>query len=345
MERFADGRLQTQVEVVRFLEQHPNFPLTHKGKVHLQRIREIFTKPVYAGFIDIPDWGLSLVKGHHEPLISFEAYQRIQERLNGKAHAPTRKADHEEFTLRGSVACGSCGHAMTGAFSKGRHRYYGYYFCQNKSCSEHRKNIRKEDIEEQFRHLLARMAPTARTLSLFKDLMQEAWDQRTEIAKSEHGDLKTTLGTLERKTEKMMERLVATDDPTLITAYENQIRKLQEDKLVIEEKLQKQPPIQGSFEDTYRTAMEFLASPCNLWDNGDQDSRKLVLKLAFTDLIPFSRNGGYRTAPTSCIFSLLQGSNDNLLGMVRSRGLEPPRVAPLTPQASASTYSATTAQT
>ena len=34
---------------------------------------------------------------------------------------------------------------------------------------------------------------------------------------------------------------------------------------------------------------------------------------------------------------------DNVVGLVRSRGLEPPRVAPLAPQASASTNSATTA--
>ncbi len=181
-----------------FFEQHPNFPLINRGKVHIQRIREIFIKPIYAGFIDIPDWGLSLIKGHHEPLISFEAFQRIQD-----------------------------------------------------------------------------------TLTLFRELLQEAWDQRTEMAKTDQSDLKTTLTHLERKTQKVMERLVETDDPTLITAYEAQIRKLQEDKLLIEEKLQKPAVNQGTFEETYRTAMEFRSNPCNLWDNVNQESRKLVLKLAF----------------------------------------------------------------
>jgi hypothetical protein len=49
-------------------------------------------------------------------------------------------------------------------------------------------------------------------------------------------------------------------------------------------------------------------------------------------------------APDVLTSSHLFGSEDELRALVRSRGLEPPRLAALTPQASASTNSATTAR-
>jgi len=77
MEGFASGRFQTQAEVKRFLEQHPEFPRDAKGEVRNQHVADILKRPVYAGMVEAPRWGVSLRKGHHEPLISFETYQRI----------------------------------------------------------------------------------------------------------------------------------------------------------------------------------------------------------------------------------------------------------------------------
>lgn len=72
MEGFASGRFQTQAEVKRFLEQHPEFPRDAKGEVRNQHVADILKRPVYAGMVEAPRWGVSLRKGHHEPLISFE---------------------------------------------------------------------------------------------------------------------------------------------------------------------------------------------------------------------------------------------------------------------------------
>jgi hypothetical protein len=34
-----------------------------------------------------------------------------------------------DFSLRGFVTCGCCGHPMTACWSKGRSATYPYYFC------------------------------------------------------------------------------------------------------------------------------------------------------------------------------------------------------------------------
>ena len=72
LEGYANGRFRSQFEVKRFLESKPEFPKSgESGYVHPSKVKDILRRPVYAGYVEAPDWGVSLRKGHHEPLISF----------------------------------------------------------------------------------------------------------------------------------------------------------------------------------------------------------------------------------------------------------------------------------
>lgn len=113
LEGFATGRFQTQSEVKRFLEPHPIFARDHKGEIHPQRIKNLLTNKIYAGYYEYKPWGVPLTKGKHEPIISWEIFQRIQDRLNENAYAPRRNDATDEFPLRGFVTCGCCGHPLT----------------------------------------------------------------------------------------------------------------------------------------------------------------------------------------------------------------------------------------
>ena len=120
LEGFASGQFETIAEVKRYLDAQPAFPKGRDGKVHFERVKELCTRSLYAGYIDVPTWGISLHQGKHEPLISFETWQKIQKRLNQSAKAPIRKDISEDFPLRGFVTCGCCNHPMTSAWAKGR---------------------------------------------------------------------------------------------------------------------------------------------------------------------------------------------------------------------------------
>ncbi len=328
LERFADGRLETPVEVKHFLEKCAEFPRHKNGEIHFQRVRQLLERSIYAGYITVKKWDIHLLKGHHEPLISFETYQRIQERLNARSKAPVRKSDHADFALRGFVTCGKCNHPMTGAWAKGKTKRYAYYFCQKKSCSEYRKSIRKEKIETDFIYLLRRLQPDVQTHTLIKDILKDAWDERHgQIAKLRH-DLQTQLIATERKAEQLMDRIVETDKLSLIPAYEAQIEKLNNKQLVIDEKIANLEEPIISFEDTCETALQFLSNPWKLWASGDLATQKLILKLVFEEKLAYCRNGGYRTPKISLPFKILEAINDNRYDLVRPRRLELPRVLP-----------------
>ena len=104
LEGFASGRFASQAEVFRYLEQFPDFYSRHRAQLDFKRVREILERPIYAGYMDAPKWGLTRVQGKHEALISFETHQRILEKLRGPAVGAIRKDTSEDFPLRGVVS-------------------------------------------------------------------------------------------------------------------------------------------------------------------------------------------------------------------------------------------------
>ena len=102
LEGFASGHFETQAEVKRFLESKPAFPKDFAdGTIRFERIIRLMTRIHFAGYIDIPEWGVSLRKGHHEGLISLETHELIQQRIKDGARAPARKDINADFPLRG----------------------------------------------------------------------------------------------------------------------------------------------------------------------------------------------------------------------------------------------------
>ena len=120
LEGYASGRFESPSEVKRFLESFPTFPRYRTGDVHFQFVQRLLVRAIYAGYIDVAKWGLSLIPAKHAPLISFETWQKIQRRIKGNANAPMRKDINDDFPLRGFVTCACCGQPMTACWSQGR---------------------------------------------------------------------------------------------------------------------------------------------------------------------------------------------------------------------------------
>lgn len=141
-EGFASGRFASQAEVKRFLEAQPAFPkCLPNGEIRAQRVVEHLSRPTYAGYIEVKKWGITLRKGHHEPLISLETWKKVQDRLHEKPKAPFRKDIAEDFPLRGFVSCADCDKPMTSCWSKGSRKSYPYYLCDTKGCASYRKSL------------------------------------------------------------------------------------------------------------------------------------------------------------------------------------------------------------
>jgi hypothetical protein len=158
------------------------------------------------------------------------------------------------FLLRGFVTCGECEEPMTSCWSKRRNARYPYYFCQHKGCNAYRKSIRKEKIEREFEHLLFCMTPDPKVFVLAQDMPRQAWDEREQNAKTSAQEISREIAKIERKTAQLMDRLVTSENLALIAAYEEQVKKLHEQKLTLSEKQAKLSKPQRDFDEAFRTA-------------------------------------------------------------------------------------------
>ena len=323
LEGYASGRFQLQAEVGRFLETFPEFPRDRKGQVRSQQITDILTRAVYAGYVAAPNWDVSLRKGHHEALISYETHLKIQDRVNGNVRTPSRKDLSADFPLRGAVVCGDCSTPLTACWSKGRMSYHPYYLCRQRGCESYGKSIRRSVIEEEFERMLQGMQPSATLFKAARAMFKDIWDHRLATGAERVKTLKADLGKVNQQVEQFLDRIADATVPSVIAAYETRIKALEDRKIVLAEKIATTGRPVRSFDETLRTAFDFLASPCLLWTSDRIEDKRTVLKLAFADRLAYTKKQGFRTPVFSLPFKALGHFEGQDFEMARLAGIEP----------------------
>ena len=323
LEGYASGRFNLQSEVKRFLESYPEYPRDAKGEVRNQKVNDILTHVIYAGHLESKHWEISLRPAQHEGLITLETWQKNQQRLQESAYVPARKNLNEDFPLRGAIACGECGHPMTACWSKGRNAHHAYYMCFKKGCDSYRKSIRRDVLEGEFETLLKALQPTQGLVALAGQMFKDLWDHRLKSQQARQQALKKDVQKISGQIDQLLDRIVDAESPTVIAAYEKRIQKLERDKLVMTEKIATIGKPVREFEETFRTAMDFLASPWKLWKSDRLEDKRAVLKLVFADHLAYVRNEGFRTAETTLPFRLLGGNSGVDFKMAEREGFEP----------------------
>ena len=324
LEGYASGRFQLQAEVKRFLEAQPTFPKTRDGVVRNWEVTRLLTRPVYAGYVEAPNWGVSLRKGHHEPLISFETFKKIEDRLVGGARTPARKNLDADFPLRGAVVCGHCHTPLTASWSRGEYSLYPYYFCPKRGCESYGKTIRRETIEGQFETMLRRLQPSEEVFAAARAMFKTLWDHRLASQVETGRALDAELSTIERQIEQFLDRIADTDVPSIIAAYEKRIRDLEERKIVLAERLANCGRPLRDFDESLRTSLDFLRNPWNLWVSERLDDKRAVLKLAFAGRLAYMRNEGFRTPDVTLPFKVLEDFRGKKSMMARPERFELP---------------------
>ncbi len=309
-EGYASGRFQSQAEVKQFFESFPDFPRNRKGNLTHQRVTDILTHPLYTGYICSETYGIEWLKGHHEPVISLEVFDKVQARRTGIAKAPLRKNSGDDFVMRGMAVCAGCGVPLRSSWSTGRNKSYAYYLCQTKTCDSYGKSIAREKLEGDIGELVRSLEPTQTLFAMTRAMFATAWEQRREQAGEILRSAKRRIEGVEKQIETLLTRIVDASNPAVIRSYETKIAELERDKAVFAEQLANQAESKGKFEEQLEPALTFLANPWKLWQTGNTTLRRIVLRLAFTDRIEYCRDRGPRTPETALPFKMLSAVAD-----------------------------------
>jgi site-specific DNA recombinase len=306
LEGYASDRFSSVVELQSFLEYQKEFPKDRRGKVHIQRVLDMLNQILYTGYFEYAPWSISLMKGKHEPIISFETFKAIQDKLHGRAKAPARRDINQDFALRGFVLCESCGQPLRSCWSKGKYDKYPYYLCHTRECAFYGKSIKRDRVEDDFAKLLKEIQPSQRVIELAENFIEEIKTKRFGHQEEILDTLKKEKQLIERKVEQLVERVIAAESPTLITTYERQIKQLEEQRILTEEKIQKCGAVDDRLVKINRTSWEFLGNPHDYWVSSPIERKRLVLKATFARPLAYHRNEGYRTPALSLPFLVLK---------------------------------------
>ncbi|WOF72758.1 recombinase family protein [Parvibaculaceae bacterium PLY_AMNH_Bact1] len=326
IEGFASGKFDAQAEVMRFLQSRPEFPKPKNGLVSNERVFILLRQKVYAGYLDHADWGVSMRKGHHEPLVSFETYQKVQDRLTrGDGKAPVRKDMSEDFPLRGFVCCSECDKPLTAAFSTSKNgRKYPYYYCFNRKCSTYRKSTRRDVMESEFAELLQSMQPQPELYDVLKAIFRTMWDQGAQQVKERNDKLRRDIAQIDKQVEALLDRIVDAPTASVVSTYEKRIAKLEANKLVLEEKLAASGQPRDAFAKKFEHAMTFFSNPLKLWHSDNFEDRRRLLKLAFVERLAYCPNEGFRTPQKAFPFKALDMISEGKKGMAHRGRFELP---------------------
>jgi hypothetical protein len=321
MNGLADGRFSTKGELKHYWEQFPEFPRDAKGQITHEQVDRILSRVIYAGYIQSDIMQVSFRPAQSPALVSLDTFNRMHERLKKGAYAATRK-DVQDFVLRGFVSCADCGNPLTGCHSKGKMGVeYAYYYCFTKGCSARSKTIRKELLESEFETIAQSLVPSPEVYTVAHAILQDAWDRQAALQQQRRKGLQTQLAEIEQESAKLLAKVVEVESRTVMNALEKRIDALEMEKYSLGEKIAQCGRPLKSFDATLQTSMLFLKNPLKLWSCGQYEERRLLLKFAFTDRLPYRRGEGFQTPQKSLLFSALGRENAQNLELAERAGI------------------------
>lgn len=132
-----------------------------------QTFSRMLRNQVYAGWVVS---GEVKVKGLHQPLVTQELFDAVQDALEGKtatgAPAPpvVHKKVNDDFPLKGFVKCAGCEKKLTAGWARGRKESYPRYWCWNPKCPA-KVGASRDEVEKSFVRILAMLEPTQELLN------------------------------------------------------------------------------------------------------------------------------------------------------------------------------------
>lgn len=144
-------------KVYHWLKFELNFHTTGNKPLALGNVYRVLSNPFYHGVFEFPRNSGNWYEGKHEPLVSKELFEKVQEQLKRDG---IQRTSHE-FAFTKLMVCGSCGSGISAEekykpLKDGTTKRYIYYGCgrsRDHSCKGN-KYVREEELVEKIAELI-----------------------------------------------------------------------------------------------------------------------------------------------------------------------------------------------
>ena len=175
---------------------------------------------------------------------------------------------------------------------------------RNKDC-EISGTIPRDKIERDFEELLKGIQPSETVFAIFRTMFKDCWERFRLDAAASIKAVSDEMAAVEKQIAETVDKVVDATNPRVVKAFEKRIEELDRMQLVLRERAANAGQPVHPFSQMFELSMRFLSNPCVLWKSERFDVQRLVLKLAFSEHIPYCREKGFLNTKTSFPFSAL----------------------------------------
>jgi site-specific DNA recombinase len=298
---------------------------TRKGRpVTLQSFTALLKRPIYAGIIEAPGFGMAGIRGDFEALVPEAAFRRVQAVVKGHNGSATHHLDHPDFPLRRFVVCDRCSTPLTGSAPRGRTKTYPYYNCRK--CRG--VSIRRDALHQLFLELLETLRPRTEYLELFRAVVLDVWRGRTAEAGALRAALEAKLADL-RGREELLEEAFLYERKIDAATYERQRDTIREQVALATIELEDARHEEADVEGLLGFAEHVLTNAARLWMEATPDQKTRLQRSLFPEGLRL-RDGKIGTAVTCMAFTQLREIEAGNSGVASRRDSNPPPCAPYT---------------
>ena len=265
-------------------------------RLHVSRITFLLRNPFYYGFFK---YNGELYQGRHQPLISKQLFDQVQEQLDRKGR-PHHKTKWEPRVLCGLFHC-SCGMMITGEEKvkhqkNGNEHRYTYYHCTHKNkaikCSE--PAITEGALSRQLSSLIKQTALLTDWADYFKIKLNE---DKKDSAQSVSAFERETQGKIEVINSKLQRLLDGYLDQTIDQdSYKSEKNKLVGEKVSLEQMITSLAQTQSGWIEPMEKWINQASSLIEVAECDDLLRKKVVSKEIFGSNLRLSASEASGTA-------------------------------------------------
>jgi site-specific DNA recombinase len=240
-------------------------------------------------------WNVTTRKGHHEPLIDAETFERIQESLAARQVLPARKDLDSDFLLRGFVLCGECRGPYTGDVVQREGRHVRLLLRHARTCPLRHKCVRAERLHGALEGVLQKLRPRANIMQIVRVELLEMWNGRKLDVQTLRKQRQKKLDAIRKEIQEYSEAIKRCHNPTVIETMEEKIDELDARRVRLGGRIAKPKQQEYDFQTSLDLVFDFLNDPSLMWKTGDLSQRRLVLRLVFTEALAYDLKSGFQT--------------------------------------------------
>ncbi len=254
-------------------------------QVSVSKLSDMLRDRYYIGYITYKG---DEFKGRHEPLISEDLFERVQEIIEARAIAGERRRVHHHY-LKGSLFCERCRQAgitqrlILQRTVNARGTEYLYFFCRNRqngSCrAPHVNIIHIEDAVERH-YARVRFSPTF--IADIRTHIAETIGKEEAAARLLHQQLTTQLRALDTGEENLLE--LAADGTLPQAKIKAKLRDIERQRQHLKERLTEAGQDHSEGARLIDVCLRLLENPQELYRRCDDDQRRLLNQAIFHGL-------------------------------------------------------------